>query len=121
MSEPLFCTGQVPETTLYRAIEEKILSRYPDVSVKHDRTQTAFVRAVQFAWVSMPRRKADAGAVTLSIGLPSRMESPRIQYAAEVAPGRWMHHLLIRSADELDDEALEWLDAAWALLGPGQR
>lgn len=120
MNPPLFCLGRARETGLYRAIEAYLLT-FGDVTVKHDRTQTAFVRKVQFAWVSMPRRRADAGAVMLSIALPGRAESPRILHAAEVSPGRWMHHLLIREEGELDAEVRSWLDAAWATVGPGRR
>lgn len=121
MSQPLFCMGKPEETALYEAVEARILARCPDVTVKHDRTQTAFVRRVQFLWLSLPRRKADAGALMLSIGLPSRLESERLLYAAEVAPGRWMHHLLIRSAQELDADLISVIEASWALIGPGVR
>lgn len=121
MSQPSFCLGKQTETALFEAIEAHILTACPDTTVKHDRTQTAFVRTVQYTWVSLPRRSADAGAVMLSIGLPGRMESPRILYAAEVAPGRWMHHMLIRNFSDLDEEISEWLRAAWALIGCGRR
>lgn len=120
MSQPLFALGMPRETALFERLEETVQS-FGDVHIKHDRTQTAFVRQVQFAWASLPRRKADAGALMLSIGLPGRMESPRIQYAAEVRPGRWMHHLLLRSAEDVDDEVVGLLEAAWALIGPGRR
>lgn len=120
MSQPLFCLGKEQESALYALIEARILA-LGDVTVKHDRTQTAFVRRVQFAWVSLPRRKADAGAVMLSIGMPEPIASPRILHAAEVAPGRWMHHLLIHSEAGFDAEVQAWLEAAWALVGPGRR
>lgn len=121
MSHPLFCLNMPQETTLFEAIETRILQLCPDVTLKHDRTQSAFVRQVQFAWLSLPRRKADAGALMLSIALPSRLESQRVLYAAEVAPGRWMHHLIIRSAEEMDSDLCNVLQAAWALVGPGRR
>ncbi len=120
MNHPLFCEGLERETALYGHIAQHILS-YGDVTVKHDQTQTAFVRNVQFAWVSRPRRKTDAGSVMLSVGLPFHVESPRILYAAQVAPGRWMHHTLMRSERELDEEVISWLEAAWALVGPGRK
>ena len=120
MSQPVFSAGMPRETALFERLERIVLS-FVDVSVKHDRTQTAFVRRVQFAWVSLPRRKSDAGAVMLSVGLPGRMESPRIQFTAEVSPGRWMHHLIIREESEIDAEIKAWLEAAWALVGPGRR
>lgn len=121
MSQPLFCAGKPEVTALFEAIETRVLALCPDVTVKHDRTQTAFVRKVQFTWVSLPRRKADAGAVMLSVGLPSPLESPRVTYAAEVAPGRWMHHIILHSTAELDAELTGWIEAAWALVGCGRR
>ena len=120
MSQPIFCLGKAPETGLFEHIEAHLLA-LENVTVKHDRTQTAFIRRVQFVWVSLPRRKADAGAVMLSIGMPSRIDSPRILHAAEVAPGRWMHHMIIRDDNELDGEVRSWLEASWALVGPGRQ
>lgn len=120
MSQPVFSMGMPQESALYERIEQLVLS-FGDASIKHSRTQTAFVRRVQFAWVTLPRRKADAGAVMLSIGLPGRVESPRMQYAAEVAPGRWMHHMIIHEESEIDAELKAWLEAAWALVGVGRR
>ncbi len=121
MTDAIFCLGKARESSLYQALEHRILARCPDATVKHDRTQTAFIRKVQFTWLSLPRRRADAGALMLSIGLPARENSPRILHAAEVAPGRWMHHIIIRSAEDFDDEVAGWVSAAWALIGPGQR
>lgn len=120
MSQPRFCLGLPRETALFEHLETLLLS-LGDVRVKHDKTQTAFVRKVQFAWVSLPRRKGDAGAVMLSIGLPSPLASPRILHMAEVSPGRWMHHLLLHDEDDLDGEITGWLEAAWALVGCGRQ
>lgn len=120
MSVPLFSLGMPRETALYEAVEARMLA-FGETTCKHDRTQTAFVRRVQYAWVSLPGRKADEGAVRLSVGLPVRVDSPRILHAAEVAPGRWMHHMLLHSAEELDAEVLGWLEMAWALVGCGRR
>lgn len=119
MSQPLFCMGKPEETALYEAIEARVRTLCPDVTVKHDRTQTAFRRRVQFLWLSLPHRKAETGTLMLSIGLPSRLESARLLYAAEVAPGRWMHHLLIRSVDEIDADLSVIIQASWALIGIG--
>lgn len=121
MSMPLFCAGKPEESALYATVEAHLTGCFPDVTIRHSRTQTAFVRQVQFAWVSLPRRRADAGAVMLSIGMTGPVESPRILYRAEVAPGRWMHHMLLRRPEELDDEVCAWLEAAWALVGCGRR
>ena len=120
MTQPVFCLGMPQETGLYACIADHLLA-YGDVTEKHSRTQTAFVRRVQFAWVSLPRRKADAGAVMLSISAPMRIASPRLLHAAEVSPGRWMHHMLIRCEADFDVEVKEWLGISWAMVGPGRQ
>ena len=53
----------------------------------------------------------------LSVGLERRDESPRWKQVVEVRPGRFMHHLELRSADEIDDEVRAWLREAWELAG----
>lgn len=121
MSSPVFCAGLIQETALYQAVEAHMTAAFPGITIKHDRTQTAFVRKVQFAWVSLPRRKADAGTVMLSFGLPSPLDSPRILHCSEVTPGRWMHHMLLHDIAELNDEVHAWLEDAWALVGCGRR
>lgn len=44
----LFCLGKPQETLLYARMEAHLLT-LGDVTVKHDQTQSAFVRKVQFA------------------------------------------------------------------------
>lgn len=121
MSQPLFCLGLPAESQLYAALEARILALCPDVTLKHDRTQTAFVRRVQFLWLSLPRHKRDQGALMLSLALPAPMEHPRVLHAAEVSPGRWMHHMIIRTAPEMDEALCSFIQAAHALVGCGRR
>ena len=98
----------------YEAVRDQIRAAFPEATEKVDRTQTAFRRGVQFAWLSAPRKKADHGAVVLSFSLPERVNSPRVFSSAELYPGRWMHHVLLRGPEELDAECLGWLGGAWA-------
>ena len=41
-----------------------------------------------------------------------RIESPRIDVAAEPYPNRWTHHMLISRAEEIDGELMEWVREA---------
>ena len=50
--------------------------------------------------------------ITVTIGLGQRLGSPRIDAASEPYPGRWTHHLVIGSPDEIDDELAGWLREA---------
>ena len=62
-----------------------------------------------------PCRKAkDRPAVwmTVTFGLGCRKESPRIDVATEPYPGRWTHHVMVGSAEEIDEELLGWIQEA---------
>lgn len=110
----------MPETLLrfpasipcYEAICAQIQSAFPEAAVRIARTQTAFVRGVQFAWLSAPRRKRDDGCVILSFALPEPISSERIFACAQPYPGRFMHHML-QAPGALDEECLGWLARAW--------
>ena len=113
--ETFFCfPASIP---CYERVRAQIQAAFPDAAVKVDRTQTAFVRGVQFAWLSAPRRKRDDGCVILSFSLPEPATSPRIFARAEPYPGRYMHHLLLRGSEELDAACLGWLARAWEYAG----
>ena len=34
--------------------------------------------------------------------------------AVEPYPGRWTHHILVRTPEEIDGELLAWIDEAYA-------
>ena len=75
-----------------------------------------FAKRYGFAFVSFnPCRKAkDRPAVwmTVTFGLGYRKESPRIDVATEPYPGRWAHHVMVGSVDEIDEELLGWIQEA---------
>ena len=50
--------------------------------------------------------------VTISFGLGYRKESQRIDVATEPYPGRWTHHVMVGTPDEIDEELLGWLQEA---------
>jgi hypothetical protein len=60
--------------------------------------------------------------LVLSLAFDSRRDSPRWKQVVEPAPGRYMHHLELRSASEIDDEVRGWLREAWdhTAWGSGQ-
>lgn len=107
----LTCPASIP---CYRETCARIRAAFPAAALKVDRTQAAFVRGVQFAWLSAPKRKSDQGCVILSFALPERLASPRIFASTEPYRGRFMHHMLLRSPDELDGACLAWLTEAYA-------
>lgn len=100
----------------YERLENAILTRVPDVKIKEAKTQITFANKRGFAFVSFnPCRKAkDRLAVwmTVTFGLGYHKESPRIDVATEPYPGRWTHHVMVRSVDEIDEELLGWIQEA---------
>lgn len=55
---PEFLLGRANETAIYEAVLAHLSAVFPDVTVKCDKTQAAFVRQTQFAWVWHPRRRS---------------------------------------------------------------
>ena len=68
-----------------------------------------------FFYISLPRQAARRNeALLISLGLDRPIQSPRIRDVSQPYPGRWTHHILIGSAEELDEELLSWLRQAEA-------
>ena len=101
---------------IYERLEETIMTRIPDVKIKVAKTQITFANKRGFAFVSFnPCRKAKdrpAAWMTVTFGLGYRKGSPRIDIAAEPYLGRWTHHVMVGSVDEIDEELLGWIQEA---------
>lgn len=109
---------------MYEKLEEQILAGIPDVKIKAAKTQITFANKRGFAFVSFNpcRRAAQRPKVwmTISFGLGYRKESPRIDVATEPYPGRWTHHVMVGSVDEIDEELMNWIKEA-AEFSAGKR
>ena len=101
---------------IYERLENAILSRIPDVKIKVAKTQITFTGRRRFAFVSFTacRTAQDRPAVwmTVTFGLGYRKQSPRIDVATEPYSGRWTHHVMVGSPDEIDEELLGWIQEA---------
>lgn len=116
-NEILFFFGEhMDALPIYERLEERILTQIPDVKIKVAKTQITFAGMRGFAFVSFnPCRKAkDRPAVwmTVTFGLGYRKESPRIDVATEAYPGRWTHHVMVGTPDEIDGELMDWIQEA---------
>lgn len=111
-----FFEGKPAELGLYEALLGQLERRFPDMSVKVQKTQISFYGRRLFAAASLPvRRKKDwpEHCILVTFGLGTRLESPRVAIAVEPYPGRWTHHVVVSAADQLDGELLDWLRQAW--------
>ncbi len=100
---------------LAHALFDILFARYPDASIKVDKTQIALCDPVPFVIASLPvRRMKDwpVHCIVCSLLLDARLDSARVAVAVEPYPGRWTHHLLLTDAAQLDDELLGWADRA---------
>ncbi len=111
-----FFAGRPEEEVLGRTVTQWIVTALPQTTVRVQKTQITFQNRHVFAALSLPRRARDraAHALTLTLGLPVRLDTPRVMMAAEPYPGRWTHHLLLSSPQDLDEELLGWVRAAAA-------
>ena len=114
---PEFLLGKANETAVYEAVLAHLCAAFPDVTVKCDKTQAAFVRQTQFAWVWLPRTKKDAGTLMVSFALPERNVVKRLAWVAAQRPGKYVHHVLAASPEEIDGELKGWLEAAYVFCG----
>jgi len=111
-----FFDGKPLELSLYESLFRYMEMQFPDASVKIQKSQISFYGRHLFGAVSLPvRRKKNwpEHCIVVTIGLPYRLESPRVAVAVEPYPGRWTHHVLISEGAQIDRELLGWLREAY--------
>lgn len=103
---------------LYDALARRIWAELGAVTVRVLKSQISFSNRYNFAFVSfLPVKKAAQRPkpyITVSFGLDHRVEHPRIAAATEAYPNRWTHHVLVGSAEEIDEDLMEWIRQAAA-------
>jgi hypothetical protein len=95
------------------------LGRLGPAEMRVTMSQVAFRRARAFAWAWTPDRylHGDHAPIVLTLSLPRRDRSKRWKEVVEPSPGRFMHHLELRSVEEIDEEVIAWLTEAWCSAG----
>lgn len=113
---PFFFRESPLSLPLYLALEERILAEFPETHVQVQKTQISFSNRRNFAFASLlPARRAALRPdpyLTVTVGLSRRLDSPRVDAASEPYPGRWTHHIVIGSAEEIDGELMGWIQEA---------
>lgn len=122
MPEPVdideFFEGFESSRPLYEAIAARAIE-LGNVEARPTRSQIAFVRRRAFAWAWIPDRYLDGGhaPMVLSVALQRRDPSPRWKQVVEPIAGRYMHHLELRAASDVDAQVEAWLREAWSEAG----
>ncbi|HJB53561.1 MAG TPA: hypothetical protein H9772_10810 [Candidatus Oscillibacter pullicola] len=112
----MFFDGHPEELALYEALFRRMDGAFPEGTVKVQKSQISFYGRHLFAAASLPvRRRKDWPKMCLmvTVGLPYRLDSPRVAAASEPYPGRWTHHVLVTEEDQIDEELMGWLREAW--------
>jgi hypothetical protein len=113
-----FFSGYEESRRIFEALQAAI-EPFGRVEVRVTKSQVAFRRGKALAWAWIPDRYLHGGhaPLVLSLAFPSRDDSARWKQIVEPAPGRFMHHLELRSEAEIDDEVRGWLREAWERAG----
>ena len=102
---------------LYQAFEELLFDSFPVVNKRVQKTQITFSNRHVFACVSFARvkRKAELPMryMVITLGLPAPLDSERVAVKTEPYPGRWTHHFVVSTPEELDEELLSWIKTAY--------
>lgn len=120
MDEMLFFDPMPGAGALYEALREQVMARFPDTEIRVQKSQISFYGRHMFLCVSMlgVKRKAERPPVyvTVTFGLGEPVSSARIAAKTEPYPGRWTHHVLVGSLEEIDEELLGWIGQAHAFV-----
>jgi hypothetical protein len=116
--EQYFADREPLSRELFETVRAAVDSIGP-AEIRATRSQVAFRRRIAFAWAWVSSQylgdRPDFAPLVLSVALRRRDDSPRWKQVVEPSPGRFMHHLELRSADEVDVDVVEWLREAWIL------
>ena len=111
--ELLFFDPMPRALPLYEILSEKLLTAFPTITVKVQKTQITFREKYGFAFVSLRRIKGCPEVfLILSFGLSHRLDSPRVAVAVEPYPNRWTHHVIVSDESQIDGELMCWLREA---------
>lgn len=115
--ELLFFDRDPAALELYEALRRAVSAVEPEAQVRVQKTQISFGNPRLFAAVSfLPVRKKARRPehfITVTLGLPCRLDSPRVDAASEPYPNRWTHHAAVFAPEDIDDELMGWIREAY--------
>jgi len=109
-----FFQGYDESRPLFDALREMIANIGP-TEMRISKSQIAFWRrkAVARVWIPARYLKREAAPLVLTLGFDHRDGSGRWKEIVEPAPGRFTHHLELRSTGDIDEQMRDWLQQAW--------
>lgn len=113
-----FFSQQPQALPLCEAFLQKLQAQHPETHTRVQKTQITFSNRHVFACLSFARVRKKAllpdPYLVLTLGLPAPLASPRAEIKTEPSPGRWTHHILLSTPDDLDPELMGWVVEAYA-------
>ncbi len=102
---------------LYEAFAGELFARFPDTSIRVQKSQITFSNRHVYACVSFARVKRKAELpdpyLVVTLGLSEPLSSDRVAVKTQPYPGRWTTHFVIGSAAELDEAFFAWVEQAY--------
>ena len=104
---------------VYRVFEDRVTEQCAPrgpLAIRVQKTQITFSNRYNFACASLPVRRKKGWpnpCLMITFGLEHRLESPRIAVATEPYLNRWTHHVLVARPEDIDDELMSWVCAAY--------
>jgi len=91
-----------------------LLEDWGDVETRTTKSQVAFRRRRGFAYLWVPGMylARPAADVVLTIALGRLDPSPRFKEVVHPTRLHWMHHLEVRTLEDIDDDVAAWLREA---------
>jgi hypothetical protein len=110
-----FFAGQEESRLIFETLRSA-LDAIGQAEIRVTKSQVAFRRRRAFAWAWMPGTylRGRHAPLVLTISLRRKDASTRWKEIIEPRPGRFTHHLELRSTVEIDDEVRSWLQEGWA-------
>lgn len=114
MTVETFFSGYPMAKSLFEPIAQEVQA-LGGVQVRVTKSQIAFHRQRNFAWVWRPGQylKGKVAPLVLTVSLPARDLSSRWKEIVEPAPGRFIHHLELFDRAGIDEQVRVWLKQAW--------
>jgi Domain of unknown function (DUF5655) len=114
MTEEEFFAGHPEAKSIHEKVVEAVRAAGP-ADVRVSKSQVGFSRARPFAATWRPGRHltGEVAPLVLTVFLRHRHASPRWKQIVEPQPGRFTHHLELRSPEDVDAEVRGWLQEAW--------
>ena len=113
-----FFSQQPQALPLCEAFLQKLQAQHPETHTRVQKTQITFSNRHIFACLSLAQVRKKAllpdPCLVLTLGLPAPLASPQAEIKTEPYPGRWTHHILLSTPDDLDPELMGWVAEAYA-------